>query len=198
MKKLLVLGFLSMFGASQAQAGFISIINGADMAGIEVTATFSDMTPDETFTWAALTADSGGVTGTGWSLSQEGETFGEYDTVNSLFVGEWTIDNHAQNLESLFINLLDGFVFDTAFGVASANGSGPGVDFDSGGNSTAMFSGLVQDELFSGLTLTNIAAGGQSIFLTDTDAVVVSAPATVSILMLSLLGLVMNSRRKQA
>jgi hypothetical protein len=196
MKKFLLLGFLSMFAASQANAGFISAVSGADMAGIQVTATFTD-TSTEILDWAALTADSGGVTGTGWSLTQEGDTFGEFDNINQLLVGTWTLTNNSLNLESLFIDLLSGFVFDIDFGDASANGSGPGRELVSDIPMSFSFGGFVQDELYSTLMLTNFA-DGQTLFMTDTDAVVVSAPATVSILMLSLLGLVMNSRRKQA
>ena len=197
MKKFLLLGFLSMFGASHANAGFIPVITGADMTGIEVTASFTGGVT-ETFTWAALTADSGGVTGTGWSLSQVGETFGEFDTVNNVLVGAWTLTNNSATLDSLFINLLSGFVFDTEFGDASANGSGSGREFGLGQVAiTSAFGGFVQDELYSTLALTNIAAGDTQ-FVIDTDAVTVSAPATASIVLLSLLGLAMNSRRKKA
>ncbi len=198
MKNFLLVGFLSMFAASQAQAGFISLVTGADMAGIEVTATFSDMST-ETLTWEALTADSGGVSGTGWTLVQEGNTFGEL-TGGGIVVGAWTLINNSATLESLFINLLPAnFIFDTLFGDASANGSGSGREFVSDVAIGSMFGGLLQDELYSTLTLTGIE-DGQTRFLIDTDlvSVSVSAPATASILMLSLLGLVMNARRKQA
>lgn len=196
MKKFLLLGFLSMFAASQAHAGFIKTVTGADMAGIQITATFSDTTT-EILNWAALTADSGGVTGTDWSLSQVGDTFGEFDNINSLLVGAWTLTNNSSTLESLFINLLSGFVFDIDYGTASANGSGPGRELVSDIPMSFSFGGFVQDELYSTLMLTNFA-NGETQFMTDTDAVVVSAPATASILMLSLLGLVINARRKQA
>lgn len=193
MKKFLLLGFLSMFGMSQANAGFISVVTGADMAGIEVTATYSDAST-QTLTWEALTADSGGVTGTGWSLDQVGETFGELGM--SGVIGAWTVTNDNAELVSLFVNLLPGkFVFDTAFGDASRNGSGNGREFVSSAPIGYNFSGLMQDELYTGLTLNDISAG-QTQFLIDTD--LVSAPATISIMALSLFGLIMNARRKQA
>jgi hypothetical protein len=193
MKKILLISFLSMFVGTQAHAGFISVVTGADMAGIEVTATFSDSST-ETLTWEALTADSGGVTGTGWSLGQVGETFGELGP--SGVVGAWTVINDTANLESLFVNLLPAsFVFDTEFFDVSANGSGNGREFVSGTPIGYVFSDLMQDELYTGLTLSDISAG-ETLFLIDTD--LVSAPTTVSILMLSLLGLAMNARRKQA
>jgi hypothetical protein len=198
MKKLLLLGFLSMFGASQANASFITNINGADMAGIEITGTFNGGTT-QTFTWAAINSDTGGVSGSDWSLSLSGETFGEYDDINGVVIGAWVLSlGSSSTLESLFIDLGANFVFDTAFGDASANGSGPGVDFDTSSTTmTHSFGGLVQDELYSTLLVENFEIGTTT-FLTDTDAVSVSAPETVSIFMLSLLGLVMNSRRKQA
>lgn len=193
MKKLLLLGFLSMFVGSQAQAGFISVINGADMAGIEVTATFADAST-ETLTWEALSSDSGGVSGTGWSLTQEGETFGEFDGTD--IIGAWTIVNDSDTLVSLFINLLDGFVFDTAYGDDSANGSGNGRELVASDLGLGVaFGDNFDSELYSTLMLTNIDLGETS-FLIDTD--LVSAPATISILTLSLFGLVMSARRKQA
>ncbi|MBU3004325.1 hypothetical protein [Paraglaciecola arctica] len=195
MKKLLLLGFLSMFVGTQAHAGFISIVNGADMAGIEVTATFSNSTT-ETIVWEAQSADSGGVSGTDWSLSQVGDSFGELGPLG--VVGAWTIFKGNSDLVSLFINLLPAsFVFDTAYGDASANGSGNGREFVPATPIGYAFSGLVQDELYTGLTLDNIS-DGETQFVIDTDLVSASAPSTVSILLLSLLGLVMSSRRKQA
>lgn len=195
MKKLLLLGFLSMFGASQAHADFISVVNGADMAGIEVTATFSDSTT-ETIIWGAQSADSGGVSGTDWSLSQVGDSFGELGPLG--VIGAWTIFNGNSDLVSLFVNLVPAsFVFDTAFGDASANGSGSGREFASNTPIGYAFSGLLQDELYTALTLDDIS-DGETQFVIDTDFVSVSAPSTVSIALLSLLGLVMNSRRNKA
>ena len=63
MKKLLALSFFSMFVASQANAAFIKTVEGDDMAGIEVTAVFSDSS-SETLVWASLGGSLGGVGGT--------------------------------------------------------------------------------------------------------------------------------------
>jgi hypothetical protein len=112
-------------------------------------------------------------------------------------MGAWNLVNQNQSLVSLFIDLGTAFVFDTEFGDASANGSGAGrafVDF-LGNGTTWAFSGLMRDELYSGLTLTTIS-GGQTYFGVDTDAV--PTPATLSLMGLALLGLVAGTRRKKA
>jgi hypothetical protein len=108
------------------------------------------------------------------------------------------LNNNNQQLESLFVDLSPaGLVFDNAAGDASANGSGPGLAFFSSPAMTSVLSGIIFDELFTGLTVGNIGIG-DSFFAIDTDIMNVSAPATASILMLSLLGLVMTSRRKHS
>lgn len=196
MKKLLALSFFSMLVASQANAAFIKTVEGDDMAGIEVTAVFSDSS-SETVVWASLGGSLGGVGGTQWSLFVDGDT--QIPNAATPTIGAWNLINQNQNLVSLFIDLGTNFVFDIEFGDASANGSGAGrafLDF-SGNGTTAVFSGLVQDELYTGLTLTTIAPD-QTYFGVDTDMVTVPAPATLSIFALSLLGLAVRSRRKQA
>lgn len=197
MKKLLGLGFATVMLAGQAHAGFISMVTGSDMAGIEVTAVFSNL-PSETKTWGDLGGNAGGVTGTGWSLMVDGDTIIPNAATPAL--GAWNLINQSQNLVSLFINLGTGFVFDTAYGDVSANGSGAGREFLDflGKGTTAVFSGHVQDELYTGLTLTTIASG-QTYFGVDTDGVIaVPAPAALSLLGLALLGLAAGTRRKKA
>lgn len=85
MKKLGLLLVLLVFGSSNAHSGFIDLITGADMAGMQVTANFDDGT-SETIDWAvvnnpqpvtAVTIQefevySGEAAGTGWSLYQRG------------------------------------------------------------------------------------------------------------------------------
>jgi hypothetical protein len=194
MKKLLGLGFAAAMFASQAQAAFIWNVTGSDMAGIEVTATYAD-TSTETITWASLGGNAGGVSGSGWSLSVDGDTI--IPNAATPAVGAWNLISQNQSLVSLFIDLGTAFVFDTEFGDASANGSGAGREFiDFLGNGTSWaFSGPMQDELYSGLTLTTIS-GGQTYFGVDTDAV--PTPATLSLMGLALLGLVAGTRRKKA
>jgi MYXO-CTERM domain-containing protein len=193
MKKLFGIGFAAAMFVSQAHAGFIWGVTGSDMAGIKVTATFAD-TSTETFTWADLGGDAGGVTGTGWSLMVDGDTI--IPNPASPYAGAWTLVNNTQQmLESLFINLGAGFVFDTEFGDASANGSGPGRALTSSVSIGSLFGGWVQDELYSTLWLTDIA-DGTTLFGVDTDAV--PTPATISLLGLAMLGLAAGARRRKA
>lgn len=210
MKKLLALSFFSMFVASQAHAGFISTVAGDDMTGIAVTVTLEDDST-ETLFWGATGPETGGVFGglgiDGWSLVEEGDTIGGTDG-QSLF-GVWTLANYTgQAIKSLFIDLsATSVVFDTLFGDASANGSLAGREFTYDDRLTlvnASFSDNYMDELFKGLTITGVQgdllADGESFeFMIDTDIVTaVPAPATLSIFALSLLGLAVRSRRKQA
>jgi hypothetical protein len=205
MKKLLALSFFSMFVVSQAHAGFISAVNGDDMAGISVTVTLDDNT-SETLVWAATGLDEGGVFGTGWSLVESGDTLGE--VVNQSLFGVWTLANYTgQAIKSLFVDLsATNVVFDTLFGNVSANGSSAGREFTYDTILTTVNAGFsmnYMDELFKGLTITGpqggfLADGASFGFMIDTDIVTVPAPATLSILALSLLGLAARSRRKQA
>ncbi|KXI27240.1 PEP-CTERM sorting domain-containing protein [Paraglaciecola hydrolytica] len=193
MKKLLGLGLAVAMFASQAQAAFIWDVTGADMAGIEVTATYSDQTPSQTLTWEDLGGDAGGVSGVDWSLMVDGDTM---MNDGSSLVGAWILSNSNQALVSLFINLGSAFVFDTLEGFGPNNGSGPGRDFIAFPAIGWSFSGQFQDELYTGLTLNDIGFG-QTMFTMDTDAVV-PAPAALSLMGLALLGLAVRSRRKQA
>jgi hypothetical protein len=79
---------------------------GDTMDGMLVTATFGDGTTD-TQTWADISAGTGGVSGTGWSLSASGDTW-NYDA--------WTLTSTA-SLASIEIDAISsGFtVFDTAW-----------------------------------------------------------------------------------
>lgn len=219
MKKFLLLGFLSMFGASQANAGFIQTVTGADMAGMQVTVNYLGGF-SETLTWevtsvgngltdnASLETAIGGVTGTGFSLSQQGDSQGNVDNngttdlSDDTFFGLWTFKNTSQDMiTSLFINTqTTNVLFDTMFDDINGNGSGVGRGFTTNiSGPVAVSSDLYMDELYRGLTVNfNLESGDTLIFMADTDLVTVSAPATASILMFSLLGLVMNARRKQA
>lgn len=70
-------------GTPQTTDGVTNIAtDGADMVGSLVTA-FFDNGSSQTLPWQATGATSGGVQGTGWSLSQIGDSFG----------GDWTLTN---------------------------------------------------------------------------------------------------------
>ena len=105
---------------------------GADMAGMEVTAFFS-AAPSETVLWAASGADSGAATGTGWSLSQAGDTFANAWTLfyqggnNGLLTG-FRIDGFAAGPGEV------GVMFDRTFnGADGTPGSFRGRDFEYAG-----------------------------------------------------------------
>lgn len=86
-----------------ALTGFAT--NGAMMDGMNVTATFS-AGGFQTEAWAATGVASGGVSGTGWSLSESGDTYG----------GIWSL-NADSAIDRLFLDAGAGdSVFDTTFG----------------------------------------------------------------------------------
>jgi hypothetical protein len=94
---------------------------GAMMDGLQITAIFAGGSM-ETLFWADTGADSGGVTGTGWSLSLDGDTF---------FV-PWIFDfTGAPALTTLQLSGLNALtVFDRRFGAADGTpGSFGGWDW---------------------------------------------------------------------
>ena len=95
---------------------------GAMMAGMSVTAYFEGGFT-QTLAWGTTGAASGGVTGTQWSLSQTGDTFG----------GDWTFANSGAGLLTrLVLNGATGLtVFDKASPSAGTNGSASGLDWAS-------------------------------------------------------------------
>jgi hypothetical protein len=220
-KKLILVSFLTMLIGNSANASIISIITGADMAGMEVTVTF-DGGSTETVIWDVISAGngltdtvnletaSGGVTGSGFSLTQQGNSLGNVnnndtptDSSDDIFYGLWTLTNMSQSaITKLFVNALaGGIVFDTDnLDNSILNGSDVGRPFEPRtGGPTAIYSNNYQDELFGAMTVELSLASDASLdFFADTDAITVSAPSTISILMLSLFGFVMNARRKQA
>lgn len=78
---------------------------GDQMVGMEVTAYFAGG-GSETIAWAANGAGSGTAVGTGWSLSESGDTFG----------GTWTLVANGASIASLYINGAPG---DTVFDIDS-------------------------------------------------------------------------------
>jgi hypothetical protein len=97
--------------------------NGALMSGMTITATFSGGLT-ETIAWATTGADSGAAVGTGWQLSEDGDTFG----------GTWTfafLDDTIGMLTSLSLDGAPGLtLFDRSFGgLDGTTGSALGMDF---------------------------------------------------------------------
>lgn len=95
---------------------------GAMMNNLSVTATFSS--GSETVLWAQTGADSGGVTGTGWSLTLSGDTFSA--TWNFTF----TPGADLGGLQSLFLDGRTSFtVFDRTEPSPGTPGSAQGFDW---------------------------------------------------------------------
>ncbi|WP_158967172.1 hypothetical protein [Paraglaciecola sp. L3A3] len=225
MKKLIALGFLTMFTASQAQASFMTTITGIDMAGIEVTANFDGGT-SQSFTWGVvdagigndgtpvgLEAEIGGGEVANWfSLTQAGLTQGgtgdngtPSDFSDDTYYGIWTLSNLSNMLlTSVVIDVMNtNVVFDTVF---DDNGDGsdrgqPFITLPSSPSATGVYGKEIQDELFGMLTINaNLDNGAPDIqFFADTDLKIaqdVSAPAALSLMLLGLGGLVASRRKK--
>lgn len=199
-KKLaLALGLLSTSCISQAGIlKFDTSITGADMGGIQVTATFADNSY-ETVSWDSISSVlgntgndivdhegySGGVFGTDWSLTQKGYTLGNVNAGN--IFGAWSfIDNALSSVTSLKIDTNNtDIMFDTAtFGdiAEDANGSGQGRRFmpDSVLPISGTYSDNVQQELYKILEISGLA-GDDFEFLADTDKEDDTATAVVVI-----------------
>ena len=185
----ILLGTLLITTSGIANAGFVfnNDITGADMAGIEVTVDFTDGGYESTF-WSVLSTDlgttgndiidhqgfSGGVSGTGWSLSQSGYTLGNIGPDNTIY-GMWNFEDDTNTINKITINTGDtGILFDTKTLTnlsEDTNGSGQGRAFDTGTPSevTATYSDPVFQELSKTLTIELTTAGTEIQFLADTD-----------------------------
>jgi hypothetical protein len=216
-KKLILLSFLTVFINSSAYAGFISTVTGADMAGMNVTVTYDDGT-SESLIWEVISVGngltdtvnletaSGGVTGSGFTLYQQGNSLGNVDTRGTadldddILYGLWTLTNtsSALTITNLFIDALAGnVVFDTLLDTGAANGSKTGSPFDTPTSGfEASYSNQFVDELFGTMTVDlSLADGDTLIYFADTDLISVSAPTTLSLFLLTIIGIA--ARRKK-
>lgn len=197
---------------SQAAVIYQTDITGADMAGIEVTVNFASG-GSETQLWSVISTAlgttgntiidhegfSGGVTGTGWSLTQSGFTLGEVDA--GTFYGLWDFQNADDNVTSFVIDTNDtGVVFDTDFialGGVDTNGSAQGRAFDTAASATGLYSDPVFEELYNILTIDLAVAGTDFTFMADTDlATEVPEPSTLFTFALGLIAF--TSLRKKS
>lgn len=205
MKRAGILFTLLFWGSAAWSMPITSAITGADMAGVQVTATFADGSSD-TAIWAATGVDSGAASGTGWSLGESGDTFGDV-LPSGLLTGVWTLSNNAgQNMTSLFVNaMVANVVFDTilvdtlaelADPTKNTPGSSQGRPFTYSGTPTgitASYGSLVSAPDLYGTMTVDLAAGGglasgsTLAFMSDTDQV--PEPPVYLLFGLGLLGL---------
>ena len=206
MKRAGLLIALLLWGTSAYSMAIRVAVTGADMAGMEVTATFQDGTTD-TAVWAATGMRSGAASGNGWTLSEDGDTIGEcLDADCKQMDGVWTLENTIDNaIQSLMINAMAGdIVFDKFLDKVYTPGSNVGRTFLADDQTrvpdSAVYGDPVSDpDLFGKLTLTweNGFANGDSLrFMADTDAV--PEPATLLLTVLGLLGFGFGARRKMS
>ena len=184
-------------------AGWFTL--GDDLAGMSVQASFSSGT-SEIRSWAATGPDSGGVTGTGWSLR-----------IPPGFVN-WDFDfepgSNLGQLEQLILNGTTGLtVFDRPLPDPGTPGSDAGVDFEiyngcAGcvanaiyGFETSVGAAAAVGDLYGALTVNFINGSGPSddwSFIQDTDRVAaVPEPETYALMLggLGVVGWVARRRR---
>lgn len=215
-KKIFVSSFF-IFTGFCVQAGVIydTDITGADLTGLQVTANFTNGN-SETLLWQEISRTlgntgntivdhegfSGGVTGAGWGLSQQGFTTGDFD-VNGLY-GVWRFFDSTNTVSSFELDALNtGIVFDTVFLTdlsQDINGSAQGRPFFAFNNfqlfsgATAQYSNPIDNELYSRTTVSLTNAGSEFSFWLDTDrAINVNEPSLFVVF--TLLCLLMLSRR---
>jgi hypothetical protein len=157
---------------------------GSDMGGMRVTASFLDGT-SQSLIWGATGSESGGVFGSGWSLTQSGNT---YPQTADLSGSRWTL-NSGLGISSLVIDAVPGnTLFDNIPGPAEITpGSAEGWNFQpvfGQGPTSYAYSDPIdisRGDLFGRLSLYwPTGFTGVMQFLADTDSGTRNDPVQVS------------------
>lgn len=204
MLKKWMLGMILLSTSLFTQATIInSDVNSIDMEGIAITAFFGDGT-QETQIWSALSSTLGGVSTSDWSLTLDGNTFGDFDSSTGDFYGLWTLSNLgvSDGIVGLTVNAgIADILFDIIPGTATSTpGSEAGRPFAANDNSAvATFSDVYSSpDLFGIMDITgfNLDVSEQLLFLTDTDSAEIPEPSTMFTFALGLIAL--TSLRKKS
>jgi len=203
------LGFQSG-GAAAFPFPLESVLTGADMAGMEVTVTFEDDS-SETAVWETTSTDgsvpfgegfAGEASGSSWSLSQQGFTFG--NNVDGAPLGLWSFANFSASptIIGFTVNALTGFtLFDVISDAEVTPGSQLGRAFLTELDAslyTVSYGDQMAEDLFGSLTVEftqGFEAGNVVEFFIDTDGFVPS-PGTLALMAVGLI--FASSRRKYA
>lgn len=181
---------------------------GSMMSGMSVTATFASGA--QTLSWQTTGATSGGVFGTGWSLTLDGDTFGAAWTMS--------ITNDSLKLLSLVLDGAPGLtVFDTSNPAPGTPDSANGADFSFLGgcdscdamvdytNVVAVSPNAAVGDLFHKVSINFGQTGpnfGTFTFRQDTDNdsrfKTVPEPTGLALVGLGLAGLGLSARRRRA
>ena len=205
MMKKWMLGIALLSTSLFTQATLInSEVNSIDMVGIEVTAIFAGGGTD-TQTWSALptiSSTTGGVVTNGWSLTLDGNTFGDFDGSTNTFFGVWTLSNLglSDDIIGLTVNAgIANIVFDIESGpLGSTPGSEAGRPFAALSAVASFSAPYSNSDLFGIMDVTGftLAAGESLGFQTDTDKIEVPEPSTLFTFALGLIAL--TSLRKKS
>jgi hypothetical protein len=192
---------VSIPGVSQFQT------DGADMVGMSVTVFFAG--GSETIQWAATGAMSGAAAGTGWTISESGDTFAD---------NAWSVDFGTLSVTSIVLDGTPGLtLFDRTLPNPGTVGSANGKDWVSSllndadigveySNVVGIGAAPPINDLFQILTVSFVdfeqgSVSGQFTFSQDTDndsRIQIPEPAMLPLFGLGLAGIAIIARKRTA